>query len=159
LRPWRLPLPESVRGVSAAVAKRDEHGSFIFKPEADLTPAFMRQAYTTAKLVATVDGMGTPEPISTQAILDGVLDLQEQLLIHLHGPEPLAPPKLEQVLRDVLRPMVDNVVWEHIESDNLSQIIYSQTREAADSVVEERIHKAAIIRESSGDTWARIATN
>lgn len=127
--------------------------------EAGLTPAFMRQAYNTAKLVAIVDGGGTPGPITTDAILDGVRDLQEQLDIHLQGPEPDQPPKLESVLREVLRPMVDDAISNVTDSEGFSQLIYDQARNGADSVVEERIHQSRIVRERDGETWARISTN
>jgi hypothetical protein len=126
---------------------------------AGITPAFMRQAYTTAKLVAIVDGGGTPGPVTTEAILDGVQDLQEQLNIHLNAPQPKDPETLGQAFVEVLRPMVQDALTDLVTSDDLGQLLYDQAREAADSVVENRIHKASIIRESSGDTWARIATN
>jgi len=126
---------------------------------AGITPAFMRQAYTTAKLVAIVDGDGTPGPVTTEAILDGVIDLQEQLNIHLNAPQPKDPETLGSVFREVLRPMVLDSLDKMFGSDEFSQLLYDRSRSAADSVVENRIHRAQIVRESDESTWARIATN
>jgi len=136
--------------------KRDEHDRIVFKPEAELTPAFMRQAFNTAKLVAVVAGGGTPAPIDTAAILDGITDLQEQLLIHKTGPEPQKPPTLERSLSAALTPMVHSVVMERLMA--YSGEVYQMAHDAADNVVENRINQAQIIKVSNGETWARVVT-
>jgi hypothetical protein len=127
--------------------------------EAGITPAFMRQAYTTAKLVAIVDGGGTPGPVTTEAILDGVRDLQEQLNIHLNAPEPVKPETLGQAFAEVLRPMVHQALDDLVASEQFAMAIYDQAQSGADYAVENRMHQAKIIRESDNSTWARIATN
>lgn len=134
---------------------RDEHGRLIFKPEAELTPAFMRQAFNTAKLVAVVNGMGTPEPIGTNDIIDGVVDLQEQLQIHRAGPEPKPAPTLERSLIAALQPMVAKVVEVQLEQLN----IYDPAYAAANDVVTSRIQGAEVVRHQDGKAWATVKTD
>jgi hypothetical protein len=134
----------------------DDKGGYIFKPEADLTPAFMRQAFNTAKMAAAIT-RGPRHKVTTADILDGITDLQEQLMIHRSGPEPKPAPTLERSLAQALEPMVRLVVGKqlHAHDSTIHQIV----AEATDGVVESRLDGAQLKREADGDVWARIATN
>jgi hypothetical protein len=134
---------------------RDESGNIIFKVEADLTPAFMRQAFNTAKMVTAIR-RGPRHKVTTGDLLDGVNDLQEQLLIHRAAPEPRQAPTLERSLAQALRPMVREAIATHL--DSYRDVIYGVVSEAADNVVENRVNGAQINRESNGETWARVVT-
>jgi hypothetical protein len=134
----------------------DERGKFIFKPEADLTPAFMRQAFNTAKMAAAIH-RGPRHKVTTADILDGITDLQEQLMIHRSGPEPKPAPTLDRSLSQALEPMVRTVLNKQLRE--YQSVIYSTVGEAADEVVERRLDGAAIKRAENGDVWAHLATN
>jgi hypothetical protein len=133
----------------------DDDGGLIFKAEADITPAFMRQAYNIAKTAAALD-RGMRAKVSTDNLLAGIEDLQEQLLIHNAAPEPKPRDQLNSALQEALLPMVRRVVQSLL--NDYAGVVYSQAREAADNVVESRIHGAEIRREADGETWARVST-
>jgi hypothetical protein len=134
---------------------RDEQNRIIFKAEADLTPAFMRQAFNTAKRITRIR-RGRQHRVSTIELLDGVQDLQEQLLIHRSAPEPKPRENLTTALAAALRPMVREVILRELA--DFSGTVYDQARQAADDVVENRVNGAQINRESNGETWARVLT-
>ena len=132
-----------------------DEGGLIFKAEADITPAFMRQAFNYAKTASAIrHGLG--RKVTTEDILAGVDDQTEQLAIHRKAPEARPREALSASLSNALSPMVQSVVRGMLES--YTPTIYEQAREAADSVVESRIHGAAINREADGETWARVST-
>jgi len=133
----------------------NDDGGLIFKAEADITPAFMRQAFNIAKTAAALE-RGLHAKVTTENLLAGIEDLQEQLLIHNAAPEPKPREQLNVALAQALSPMVNQVIAKQLES--YTSTIYEQAREAADSVVETRIHGANIVRETDGETWASVRT-
>jgi transitional endoplasmic reticulum ATPase len=134
----------------------DDKGKIIFKPEAELTPAFMRQAFNTAKMAAAIN-RGPRHKVTTADLLDGVVDLQEQLMIHRSGPEAKPAPTLDRSLQQALKPMVDKAVARQLSE--FAPTIHEIATSAADGVVEHRIDGARINREENGSTWARVVTN
>ena len=133
----------------------DDEGGLTYKAEADITPAFMRQAFNIAKTAAALD-RGMNAKVTTENLLAGIEDLQEQLLIHNAAPEPKPRDQLNTALSEALLPMVKQVVG--FQLANFADVVYDRARDAADVVVESRINGAEIRRESDGETWAKVST-
>jgi len=134
----------------------DDKGKVIYKAEADLTPAFMRQAFNTAKMAAAIH-RGPRHKVTTEDLLDGVVDLQEQLMIHRQAPEPKPRETLSAALEAALRPMVARVMANQLE--NYTPQVQDAAFSGADNAIEHRLDGAAITRVSDGEPWGNIRTN
>jgi hypothetical protein len=111
------------------------------RAETEMTPAFMRKAFGLARDSAAFE-RGLYAKVSTENLLDGIEDMQEQLAIYRSAPEPKPSTTVEQLLVEALAPMVQQMMANELY--DYSSTVYERAHEAADAVVEHRIHGVRI---------------
>jgi hypothetical protein len=90
----------------------------------------MRQAFNTAKMSCAIY-RGQNQLVTTDDLLNGIVDLQEQLMIHRQAPEPKPRESLATALSAALQPMVRLVVASRLE--DYRSDVYEAAHEAADT--------------------------